>query len=227
MIQQVVPQGQLGNRYKSFTISLPDGTIDWSLCENNSADFPDWNENWNERDYWDICIIKQLTKTIYVKFHGEQYNQIRIKPGDSPVIFEHIVYRDILISNSSGDIVEFDIILVNNRTITPPPLKPVNLTAIATSSNSINLQFEDETLHSDNFNEDYFKVEVSNIGPNSGFLQIGVVRQSATMYQKRPLIIKYSDTTVVGLTQYWYRIRSYSVDGGNSPYSNIATATTP
>lgn len=227
MIHQIVPQGQLGNRYKAFTISLADGITDWSLCENYPADFPDWNANWNERDYWDICVIKQLTNVIHIKFHGEQYNQIRIVPGDSPAIFEHIVYRDIYISNNSGSIAEFDLILVNNRTISPPPLKPKNLSAIAINANLIELIFEDDTLHSDNFNEDYFKIEVSNIGPTTGFLQIGTVKSPATMYVKRPITIKYSDSTVIGSTQYWYRVRSYSLEGGNSPYSNVATVTTP
>lgn len=227
MIQQVVPQGQLGNRYKAFTISLGNGVANWSLCENNPADFPDWNADWNERDYWDICVVKQLTKTIRIKFHGEQYNSIRLKPGDSPAIFEHIVFRDIYITNTSGDTAEFDMILVNNRTISPPPLKPVSLEAQAINANLIKVSFEDHTIHGDNFNEDYFKIESSNVGPNTGFLQIGIAREPATMYAKRPVIINYSDIAVIGGTQYWYRARSYSASGGNSPYSNVATATTP
>jgi hypothetical protein len=194
---------------------------------NNPGDFPDWNSDWDERDYWDICVIKDLTRTINIKFHGEQYNSIRLTTGDAPAIFEHIVFRDVYISNSSGTDADFDVILVNNRTIDPPPRKPTNLEVEVQSPTTIKATFLDNTEKGASWDEDYFKVERSAVGPAAGFVQIGTVTKPALLYTTYPATRSYTDATCIGLTQYWYRIRSYNSTGGNSPYSNVATATTP
>jgi hypothetical protein len=91
----------------------------------------------------------------------------------------------------------------------PPPAAPTNLTATAVSSNQINLSWTD---HSNN--ETGFKVERSRLGRS--FRQIATVRANVT---------RYADIGRHRSTTYRYRVRAYNA-GGNSAYSNIASATT-
>lgn len=226
-IYDKVPQGQLGNRYKAANITVIDGTTDYSICENNPSIFPDWNADWNERDYYDILVIKNLGYEISVKFHGPQYDTIQIVPGDCPAIWEHFVYRDIYITNLSGNDANFNVIFINNRTISPPPLKPINVELEVLSSTSIKISFEDITKGSNSFNEDYFKIERSSTSALTGFAQIGIGRTPAlAISQGKPRIITFTDTTCAPATQYWYRVRAYSLVGGNSNYTDGITGTT-
>jgi hypothetical protein len=92
----------------------------------------------------------------------------------------------------------------------PPPAAPSNLTANAVSCDRIDLAWTD---NSDN--ETSFKIERSTDGSN--FSQIDTVGADVTVY---------SDTSVAESTTYWYRVRASNF-GGDSDYSNTATATTP
>jgi hypothetical protein len=91
-----------------------------------------------------------------------------------------------------------------------PPAAPTNLTATAPLCNRIDLAWTDNAT-----NEDGFKIERSINGTT--FSQIATVGANVTSYQ---------DSTVAAQTQYWYRVRAYNA-GGDSSYSNTATATTP
>jgi hypothetical protein len=217
---------QLGNRYKAAHVSIPDGSIDYSICENFPSLFPDWNSDWIERDYWDICVIKNLDGEIAIKFHSPDYNSLALLPEDSPSIFEHLLYRDVFITNLSGAEVNFNILFVNNRTIDPPPFKPVNSTAKAINATTIKVTFDDITATNDPSDEDFFKVERSSTGPLTGFVQVGVCPKPALYGMVPPITLTYTDTSCIGTTQYWYRIRAYSTRGGNSPYTSVVTATT-
>jgi hypothetical protein len=78
------------------------------------------------------------------------------------------------------------------------------------SSSQINLSWTDNSN-----NETGFKIERSKNNANN-FSQIATVGAG---------VVSYSNTGLARATTYFYRVRAYNA-GGNSPYSNIATATT-
>jgi C1A family cysteine protease len=92
------------------------------------------------------------------------------------------------------------------------PGAPGSLTAAPISSGQINLSWTDGST-----NEDGFKIErCAGVGC-SNFAQIGTVGAN---------VLNYSNTGLTASTTYTYRVRSYNT-GGDSGYSNMATATTP
>src|ERR1700719_1277416 len=92
---------------------------------------------------------------------------------------------------------------------TLPPAPPSNLTAIAVSSSQINLSWTDNSK-----NETGFKIERSRDGIT--FKQKDAVGVNVTAY---------TDSMRQASTKYYYRVRAYN-SGGNSGYSNTASATT-
>ena len=94
-------------------------------------------------------------------------------------------------------------------TATATPAAPTNLSAIAVSSNRINLSWADNST-----NESGFKVERSTNGTT--FVQVSTVGAGVTAY---------ANTGLAASTKYYYRIRAYN-SAGNSSYSNTTTATT-
>jgi hypothetical protein len=94
-------------------------------------------------------------------------------------------------------------------TPTPTPAAPTNLAATAVSSSQINLSWTD---HSNN--ETGFKMYRARLGRS--FRQIATLRANVTTY---------ADIGRRRSTTYRYRVRAYNA-GGNSAYSNIASATT-
>jgi len=91
----------------------------------------------------------------------------------------------------------------------PPPAAPTNLVATAASSTSITLTWADQSN-----NEDIFKIERA-LGTGA-FSQVAAVGANVTTY---------TDTGLAAGTSYSYRVRA-SNSGGDSSYSNTATATT-
>jgi hypothetical protein len=222
----------LGNRYKSVSIIVPAGTNNYSVMENNSDTFTDWNENWDDRDYWTIGVIKDIEAdtteepSLLVKFHSEEYENILLKESNTPAIFEPFVFRDIFITNENLYDVNVNIIVFNNRTINPPPYKPENLIEYEIGSSYVKIQFTDPTVKNESFNEKYFRIERSTVSPTTGFSQIGTATSSSLRFQnENEKIIYTDDTTTIGNT-YWYRVRSYNEEGGNSPYSNVIEVNT-
>jgi len=94
------------------------------------------------------------------------------------------------------------------------PQPPLGLTATLVSSNQVGLTWSDYAN-----DEDGFKIERApdNAGAPGTWAQIATVSANVT---------NYSDTGVSVDTTYWYRVRAYNT-GGDSPYSNQASATTP
>jgi hypothetical protein len=97
----------------------------------------------------------------------------------------------------------------SDSTIAAVPAAPSALTAGAISTSQINLTWTDNAA-----NEDGFKVERST--DNVTFSQIGTTAAN---------IASYSDLGLAAGSTYYYRIRAYNT-GGDSNYSNIASATT-
>jgi hypothetical protein len=94
-------------------------------------------------------------------------------------------------------------------TAAPTPQAPTNLTATAASSSQINLSWTDNSN-----NETGFKVERSKYGTR--FNQIAARGANVTTY---------SNIGLAASTTWYYRVRAYN-GGGNSDYSNVASATT-
>ena len=141
--------------------------------------------------------------------------------GDSFKIFNGAVYAGAftvkMMPALSGGLTWDTSSLVTNGTIKvvlstalpPVPSAPTNLVATAVSSSQINLTWLDTST-----NEDNFLIENSLDGTN--FTQIASVSAGVTTY---------SNINLIASTTYYYRVRASNL-GGNSAYSNIASATT-
>jgi len=92
-----------------------------------------------------------------------------------------------------------------------PPNAPSNLNGAPRAWSQIKLSWQD---NSDN--EDGFKIERKT--SSSAYSQIGTTGENITSYK---------DNTVSAGITYYYRVRAYNNRGGNSSFSNIATATIP
>jgi hypothetical protein len=91
------------------------------------------------------------------------------------------------------------------------PAAPSSLSATAVSSTQINLTWLDNAS-----NEDGFKIERCSGSSCTNFAQIA---------QVGPGVVSYSNTGLTSSTNYSYRVRAYN-SGGDSSYSNTASATT-
>ncbi len=91
-----------------------------------------------------------------------------------------------------------------------PPAAPASLAATATSSSAISLSWTDNSS-----NESGFKLERSLDG--TSFALLATLGGSVT---------SYGDSGLSAATKYYYRVYAYN-SGGNSGYSNTASATTP
>jgi fibronectin type 3 domain-containing protein len=92
-----------------------------------------------------------------------------------------------------------------------PPAPPSNLSATAISPSQINLSWTDNSS-----DETGFKIE-RKTGAGGTWSQVTTVGANVT---------SYPDTGLSSATTYYYRVRSYG-PGGDSAYSNEASATTP
>jgi hypothetical protein len=110
-------------------------------------------------------------------------------------------------SNTGGDSAYSN--TASATTLPSSPAAPSGLTATAASTTSISLTWVDQST-----NEDTFKIERA--------LGAGAFSQVATV---GPNITTYADSGLTAGTSYSYRVRA-SNTGGDSAYSNTATATT-
>jgi hypothetical protein len=102
---------------------------------------------------------------------------------------------------------------IASATTTPaPPGAPSGLTATTISSTQINLSWTDNAT-----NEDGFRIERCTGAGCTTFVEIATVGVNATTYQ--------NTTGLSASTTYSYQVRAYN-GGGNSGYSNTASATT-
>jgi Galactose oxidase-like, Early set domain/Bacterial Ig domain/Glyoxal oxidase N-terminus/Fibronectin type III domain/Kelch motif len=119
-------------------------------------------------------------------------------------------YYMLFILNSSGVPSVAKIVRVDAATV-PVPAPPSTLTATAPSSSQINLSWTDNSN-----NEDGFRIEQCQGAGCTNFAEIATVGAN---------VVNYSNTGLTASTTYQYRVRAYN-SGGNSAYSNIASATT-
>ena len=94
----------------------------------------------------------------------------------------------------------------------PAPTVPSDLSATAFSSTQINLSWTDNSS-----NESGFKIERCTGSGCTSFSQIATVGAG---------VRTYNNSGLTGGASYTYRVRAYN-SGGNSDYSNTATAVTP
>jgi len=93
----------------------------------------------------------------------------------------------------------------------PVPLDPTALIATTASASQINLSWSDNST-----NEDGFKIERCQGSGCANFAQIAQVGAN---------VVSYNNTGLSAGTSYSYRVRAFNA-GGNSGYSNTASATT-
>ncbi len=98
----------------------------------------------------------------------------------------------------------------NATTLPNPPAAPGNLTATAVSNGQIDLAWTDNSS-----SEDGFKIEIK-IGAGGEYTEVAIVGADVT---------NYSSPGLEAGTEYFCRVRAYNA-GGNSAYSNEASATT-
>jgi hypothetical protein len=104
-----------------------------------------------------------------------------------------------------------NVAVVTTPTTSLPPAAPSSQVAVAGSTSSVTLTWQDSSN-----NELGFLIERSTNGAKS-WTQIGQVGANVT---------SYTDTSVNKGKTYCYRVRAYNAIG-NSVYSNVATVTTP
>lgn len=102
-------------------------------------------------------------------------------------------------------------VVYNGSTPPTPPPAPTNLMASAISPSQINLSWTDNAT-----DETSFKIERCTGAGCANFAQIATVGANVS---------SYANTGLAASTSYSYRVRAYN-NGGDSGYSNTATATT-
>ena len=120
------------------------------------------------------------------------------------------VYR-VRAFNSGGNSAYSNTATATTQAAPSPPAAPSGLTATAASSSQINLGWTDNST-----NEDGFRIERCQGSGCTSFAQIAEVGANVT---------SFSNTGLAASTAYVYRVRAFN-GGGNSGYSNTATATT-
>jgi hypothetical protein len=120
-------------------------------------------------------------------------------------------YYMLFILNGNGVPSVAKMIRLDAATVVTVPAAPSSLTATAVSSSQINLAWTDNAN-----NEDGFKIERCQGTNCTNFAEVAPVSAGAT---------SYSNTGLTANTMYGYRVRAFN-SGGNSTYSNTASATT-
>ena len=120
------------------------------------------------------------------------------------------------INNVRFEIANFrDSVNGGNPTPAPTPPTPVDVPAPSNLVASVNEQSITLVWRDNSTGEDFFEIQRST-SPNSGFSRITTVPRGST---------SFTDPNLSENQTYYYRVLA-SVDGVNSPFSNIASATT-
>jgi len=219
-----MPIENTGGKYKSLRLTIPDGTTLYNVAQENSTSFPDWSEDWQDREWYDVLVIKRLSPedaAIEIKFHRDEFDWIPIEYCDTPTIIDNFVFRDVFIKNDSGEDATFDLLFFSPRVISGEPRRPTNVQAAEVTASSVTLEWEDNTT-----DDHGFYVERSSTSATEGYSTVGIVKFSNfnQMIGKRR---EWTDDTVASGISYWYRVYAARRDGLQSNYSNVLSVTTP
>lgn len=132
---------------------------------------------------------------------------------DAGLAGETCYYYDVQAFNSSGDSDFSNFILACTS---PVPTAPNGLTAVAVSSNQIELSWNDNSS-----DEELFVIEIDDLIDEEGFIFLETTNAGENTFTV--------DESVYGLqgnVRYRFRVSAYN-SFGDSPYSNIATVFTP
>ncbi|MFN3316012.1 MAG: fibronectin type III domain-containing protein, partial [Raineya sp.] len=144
-------------------------------------------------------------------FNTPGANDWRLENASIPVAYlgnNSVIFRFRLTDNWSNWIYVDNI---NITGIVAPPTAPTTLTATAVSQTQINLSWTDNAN-----NETAYKVERSPNGTDSWVEIAGSLAANTNTFE---------NTGLTANTTYFYRVRASNA-GGDSPYSNVASATT-
>lgn len=219
-----MPIENTGGKYKSLRLTIPDGTINYNVAEQNSTSFPDWSKDWQEREWYDTLVIKRFTPetaVIEIKFHRSEFDWITIEYCDTPTIIDDFVFRDVFIKNESGEDATFDILYFSPRVIEGEPNRPTELSAVSSTASEVVLSWRDNTV-----DEHSFYIERSTTSATDGFSTVGLIKFS-NFNQMKGKIRQWTDDSVSSATTYWYRAYALRKDGLQSNYSDVISVTTP
>lgn len=124
--------------------------------------------------------------------------RVKIKPPNAQVMLDYVVIEKTGTYSGEGELPD-------------PPIAPANLAAAAVSSSTVDLTWSDLSD-----NESGFQIERSLTG-TGGWLAVGSTGPNATSSRQSAL----SPSTL-----YFFRVRAFDANGP-SPYSNVASVTTP
>ncbi|MFT5049993.1 MAG: hypothetical protein ACI8QZ_001386 [Chlamydiales bacterium] len=153
-------------------------------------------------------FIDMLTVTKIVD--DGAYQSVTLPGAVGGTIYVRVMDTDRSRTDRELDTIFIDQMFIRTTSTALPPIAPTGLTASATSSAWIELDWADNSP-----DEDGFEIERSSDG--TSFSQICNVEHDVT---------SYLDTGLMDSTTYYYRVRSQNVVGV-SDHSNVASDTTP
>ena len=169
-----------------------------------------WTDNANNEDSFRIercqgAGCNNFAQVATVGANATTYNDTGLTASTS------YSYR-VRASNSGGDSGYSNTASATTQAAAQPPAAPTALSATAISASQINLAWTDNAN-----NEDGFKIERCQGAGCNNFAQITTVSANVT---------SFGDTGLSASTSYSYRVRAFNASGGDSNYSNNASATT-
>ena len=187
------------------SVSVPAAPTGLSATPGNAQVFLSWNASTGADTY----NVKRATSS------GGPYELLTTVATtshlDSGLVNGTTYFYVVSANNSIGESANSSEASATPTAPPPPPAAPTALAATVVSPTQINLAWTDNAD-----NETGFKIE-RKTGGGGAYSQIALIAADAT---------SYPDTTVSGNTIYFYRVRATNA-GGDSEYSNEASATTP
>ncbi len=190
----------------SYTVPTAPGTPSLTALTSSSVRV-DWADNSN--DEWGFRIERSpdgSSSWTAIQTVGENVTS----HTDTGLTHLTSYYYRVVAYNANGDSTASAAASVTTPALPPPPLGPTGFLAEAASTTLVTFLWTDRDS-----NEAGYKIERST--DNATWNQVATASADATSAQ---------DATVQKSTTYFYRIRAWN-DGGDSPYSDAVSVTTP